>query len=310
MFRFLPVLFFWLGLALISQAQKNTHTLQADSIRVKSDLMAITKTPKARNYLNVATLDQVADYIKAELEKVCDSVYFQPYTVAGKTYRNVVGCIGSKHTERMIVGAHYDVCGNQEGADDNASGVAGMLELARLLSKSPPAYRIDFVAFSLEEPPYFRSENMGSYVHAKSLADSGIAIVGMLCLEMIGYFNASPQSQQYPVDALKALFGDEGDFISVIHRTHNGKFGGRFARLMKKQKIIETHSLKGTDDIQGVDFSDHRSYWAFGFPAVMVTNTAFFRNPNYHQETDKMETLDLYRMCLVIDELYGTLRNW
>ena len=190
-----------------------------DSNRVKADLVAITQTPNSRNYLNVATLDQVADYIKAELGKVCDSVYFQTYRVGGKTYRNVVGSIGLQYAERMVVGAHYDVCGNQQGADDNASGVAGMLELARLLGAVRPNYRIDFVAFSLEEPPYFRSENMGSYIHAKYLADNRISLMGMVCLEMIGYFDPSPRSQQYPVNALKTLFGDEGDFISLdIHR--------------------------------------------------------------------------------------------
>lgn len=295
---------------LVVSAQKQVSLTVADSNRVKADLRAITQTPQSRNYRNIATLDRVADYIKAELGKVCDSVYFQTYEADGKTYRNVVGSIGSRYTERMVVGAHYDVCGNQEGADDNASGVVGLLELARLLSTHPPAYRIDFVAYSLEEPPYFRSEDMGSYVHAKYLADNQIPIVGMVCLEMIGYFDTLPRSQQYPLEVLKTLYGDEGDFIAVIHRTHNGRFGSRFARRMKKQKRIETHSLKGTADIQGVDFSDHRSYWAFGYPAVMVTNTAFFRNPNYHKESDKMETLDIYRMCLVIEGLYGTLKNW
>lgn len=305
------VLFLWTVLwATVLWGQKTKPLAHVDSLRVKADLAAITKTPKSRSFQNMAILDQVADYIYRELGAVCDSVYYQTYLADGKTYRNVVGVLGLRYTERMVVGTHYDVCGNQEGADDNASGVAGLLELARLLAKDAPGYRIDFVAYSLEEPPYFRSEEMGSYVHAKYLADNQIPLMGMVCLEMIGYFDVSPRSQRYPIPLMKTFFGDEGDFIAVIHRSHNGRFGTRFARLMKRRRMIETHSLKGTADIQGVDFSDHRSYWAFGYPAVMVTNTAFFRNPNYHQAGDRMETLDIYRMCLVIEEVYGVLGAW
>ena len=160
----------------------------ADTTRIKRDLTAITKTTQSRNYQNVETLNTVAEYIFLELQKVCDTVYYQSYAVQGVEYKNVIGSIGLSNDKRVIVGAHYDVAGNQEGADDNASGVVGLLELARLLSGETLTDRIDFVAFTLEEPPFFRTEQMGSYVHAKSIHERGAPVRGMICLEMIGYF--------------------------------------------------------------------------------------------------------------------------
>ena len=292
-------------------AQEGNYVFLCDSVRIRTDLKAITQTPKSRNYQNIPTLDSVASYIKNELGKVCDSVRYQTFVHDKRTYRNVIGSIGTQNKKRLVVGAHYDVCGNQEGADDNASGTAGLLELARLLSmETDIKYRYDFVAYTLEEPPYFGGEWMGSNIHAKSLFDNHIKIEGMVCLEMIGYFDLSPNSQAYPNPAMRKVYGDKGDFISVIQKKDNGKFPKRFAKEMIKQKIIETNTLKATVDVQGVDFSDHRNYWNYNYPAAMVTNTSFYRNPNYHKISDTLETLDIYRMSLVIDEIYQVLRKW
>jgi len=281
----------------------------ADTARIKNDLIRITKTNKSRNFLNIETLNNVAQYIFNELSKSCDTVYFQTYLVNGTEYKNVIGSIGLAKKERIIIGAHYDVCLDQEGADDNASGVTGVLELARLLSKDTLSQGIDFVAFSLEEPPFFRGEYMGSYIHAKSLADKGEKIKGMICLEMIGYFDDKPKSQNYPLGFLKLFYGNKGDFITVIQKFGNGRFGRQVKQLMKKQGLINTKSFKGPSWLRGVDFSDHRNYWKFNYSAVMITNTSFYRNKNYHEKTDKMETLDIYRMGLVIDELYLTVKQ-
>ncbi len=281
----------------------------ADTARIKNDLIRITKTNKSRNFLNIETLNNVAQYIFNELSKSCDTVYFQTYLVNGTEYKNVIGSIGLAKKERIIIGAHYDVCLDQEGADDNASGVTGVLELARLLSKDTLSQGIDFVAFSLEEPPFFRGEYMGSYIHAKSLADKGEKIKGMICLEMIGYFDDKPKSQNYPSGFLKLFYGNKGDFITVIQKFGNGRFGRQVKQLMKKQGLINTKSFKGPSWLRGVDFSDHRNYWKFNYSAVMITNTSFYRNKNYHEKTDKMETLDIYRMGLVIDELYLTVKQ-
>lgn len=297
------------GFLLSSCRVTSIHERYSDTTRIKNDLTIITKTEKSRNYKNIETLNSVAQYILNELSKSCDTVYFQTFLVNGLEYKNVIGSIGRNRKEKIVIGAHYDVAGEQEGADDNASGVVGVLELARLLAKEQLKYQIEFVAYSLEEPPFFGGKEMGSYIHAKSIFDKGENIKGMICLEMIGYFNDKPKSQNYPVGFLKLFYGDKGDYITVVQKFGNGEFGRQVKQLMKSQGLINTKSFKGPASLQGVDFSDHRNYWKFNYSAVMITNTAFYRNNNYHENTDKMETLDINRMGLVIDELYLTVKQ-
>jgi hypothetical protein len=277
--------------------------------RIKKDLQQITKTKIARNYLHPEVLNKTAKYIFDEFSKCCDSVIYQIYLVDGTEYKNVVGSISAQNNERIIVGAHYDVCEEQEGADDNGSGIAGLLELARLLSKEKLSHRIDFVAYTLEEPPFFRTEEMGSHIHAKFLSDNNIPVIGMVCLEMIGYFSDKEDSQEYPLGLLKWFYGNRGDFITVVQKWGNGDFGDEFTDMMKQLNLIETKSFSGPTFLPGLDFSDHLNYWKFNYPAVMVTNTAFYRNKNYHQSSDRMETLDIGRMSLVIDELFLSLKE-
>lgn len=277
--------------------------------RIKTDLLKITQTPKSRNYQNIKTLNSVADYINTELTKVCDTVSFQPFLVNGNTYKNVIGSIGINNKERIIIGAHYDVCGNQQGADDNASGVVGLLELARLLSKEKLNYRIDFVAYTLEEPPFFRTKQMGSYIHANYLHKNNISIKGMICLEMIGFYSTKKESQNYPIPEMRLQYGSIGNFITVVQSEKSGEFGKRIEQKMQQQNIIKTVSFKGSSLISGVDFSDHLNYWNFNYPAIMITNTAFYRNKNYHTKNDTIETLDINKMCAVIEQLYITVKQ-
>lgn len=303
------ILFFALSIYASSQS-KPTDTLKfINQDRIKTDLIKITQTPKSRNYQNIKTLNVIADYIKLELKKVCDSVTFQPYQVNGKTYKNVIGSIGIKHKKRIIIGAHYDVAGNQQGADDNASGVSGLLELARLLSKEKLNYRIDFLAYTLEEPPFFRTNQMGSYIHANYLYANNITVKGMVCLEMIGYYSDKKESQNYPISEMNLLNGDTADFITVVQNEQSGEFGNQIQLLMKDQGLIKTVSFKGSSLISGVDFSDHLNYWNLNYPAVMITNTSFYRNKNYHTKNDTIETLDIYKMSAVIEQLYITIKQ-
>jgi hypothetical protein len=282
---------------------------KSDIERVRNDLTQITKTGNFRYYLNPDALNYTADYIYSEFKKTCDTVYYQKFKVNNIIYKNVVASIGTDKKERIIIGAHYDVCGQQEGADDNASGLVGVLELARMLSKEKLDYRIDFVAYSLEEPPFFGTKNMGSYIHAKSLHDQKIDVKGMICLEMIGYYSDEPNSQKYPLGILKLFYGNKGNFITVVQNFNNGGFGKQVKELMTNQKLLPTKSFIGPASLGGTDFSDHRNYWEFGYNAIMITNTSFYRNPNYHQTSDKIETLDLNRMCKVIDEVSNCVIN-
>lgn len=282
----------------------------SDTTAIRLHLKNITKTEFSRNYENIEALDQTAEYIFNEFAKYCDTVEYQWFEAMENDYSNVIGSIGIHNEKRIIIGAHYDVCGDQEGADDNASGIVGLLELCRLLSKDSLEYRIDFVAYSLEEPPFFRTNEMGSYIHAEYLYENNIEVKGMVCLEMIGYFDETKDSQEYPIGILKPFYGSRGDYITVVQKFFNGRFGKKFKRKMKNQNLIKTKSFKGPKYLQGVDFSDHRNYWKFGYSAVMVTNTAFYRNYNYHTDGDTMETLDFLRMKLVIDEVYLTIKEF
>ena len=145
--------------------------------------------------------------------------------------------------ERIVVGAHYDVCGNQEGADDNASGVVGVLELARMLHQEKTNYQIEFVAYTLEEPPYFRSEQMGSYIHAKSLVNESVKLKGMICLEMIGYFSDEDHSQDYPLPHKKMIYGSTGNYILLVQNFAKPDFGNTIKKLMKSADLIDTKSI-------------------------------------------------------------------
>ncbi|GAA3948396.1 M28 family peptidase [Hymenobacter algoricola] len=135
----------------------------ADTVRLRRHLLALTTTPEPRNYRHLTSLNQAADYIRQELQTAGARLTEQPYVVQGNTYRNVIGSFGPQTGPRLITGVHYGVCGEQPGADDNGTGVAALLELARLLGQpSTLPCRIDLVAYTLEEPPFFRTKSMGA----------------------------------------------------------------------------------------------------------------------------------------------------
>lgn len=279
----------------------------SDTTIIKSHLTAITKTGQFRTYKNIDQLNQTADYIKSVFSQYSDSVYFQEYLVKGKVYKNVICSFGTENTKRIIVGAHYDVCGNQEGADDNASGVVGLLELCRMLKGQKLEQRIDLVAYALEEPPYFRTKSMGSYIHAKSLAQNKVEVYGMISLEMIGYFKEEKKSQSYPIKILSLFYGNKANYITLVKKFGGGQFTRKFCRKYKSARTIRTKKIAAPPALEGVDFSDHLNYWEFGFSALMISDTAFFRNDNYHKSTDIMETLDVKKMANVIDGVFETL---
>ncbi len=287
----------------ISTVQAN----ETDTLSIKNHLQNIINTEHPRNYKNTKTLNYIADYIFKDFSKYADTVYYQSYKVNNQEYKNVVCAFGSQNDKTIVVGAHYDVCGNQDGADDNASGVVGLLELAKLLNGKELKYRIEIVAYTLEEPPYFRTENMGSFRHAQSLSASKIDVYGMFCLEMIGYFDDRKKSQDYPLRLLSMIYGNRGNYITLVNKFSKGKFSRKFNRKFKQQNLIKTKKFTAPAKLPGIDFSDHLNYWAFDFSALMITDTAFYRNKNYHQNTDTIETLDLLRMSQVIETVYKSL---
>jgi hypothetical protein len=278
----------------------------------REELRAVVKeladiTP-ARNFGNVAALDKAASYIKARLTAYGYRPTEQVYVAEGREYRNVLASIGPETAPRFIVGAHYDVAGDQPGADDNASGVAGLLALARLFREHEQDLnkRIDFVAFTLEEPPFFRTRMMGSYVHAKSLRDSNADVLGMVALEMIGFFSDQPRSQGYPLPFMNLFYPSRGDFIGIVGNYTSSWLIAHFEKAMERASMgVET--LRAPSLAVNVHLSDHINYWKFGYPAIMVTDTSFYRNPHYHTSSDSVETLDFERMAEVVKGLYWSI---
>jgi hypothetical protein len=280
---------------------------QADTALIRNHLKVITKTDGFRHHGNTDLLDKTATYIFRHFKTYADSSYYQDFQARGLHYRNVICEFGPKNGKLVVIGAHYDVCGDQEGADDNASGVTGLLELARMLKGQALKCRVQLVAYSLEEPPYFETEQMGSYVHAKSLHDAHTDIYGMISLEMIGYFKDEKNSQDYPAGFLKYIYGKKGNYITMVKKFGSGKFARKFSRRFKRAHTVRTKKFTAPASMEGIDYSDHRNYWMFGYSALMITDTSFFRNAHYHEKTDTLETLHIPRMAGVINGVFKTL---
>jgi len=279
-------------------------SIQAEAIRdsLRVHVLKLVDVPEPRNYLNVEVQRSVQAYIEKEFAALGLEIRRQVFQVEGVEYVNIIGVLNPRLPKVAVVGAHYDVCGNQPGADDNASGVAGLIELARMLAPKRDCIprQIQFVAYANEEPPHFGTEDMGSFVHAKSLYDGGNEVEYMISLEMIGYFTDREDSQDYPVGILKWFYPTRGDFIAVVSDLSSGSVRRRVRDAISGHSSIPCRSLGAPSALVGVDFSDHRNYWIFGYDAVMVTDTAFLRNKNYHHISDTIGTLDFAKMAQVV----------
>lgn len=251
-------------------------------------------------------LERAAGYLADRMREAGGRVSSQRFTARRTGYRNVVARHGPDAGPVWVVGAHYDAFGStgpMAGADDDASGVAGLLELSRLLGRRSPRVGVELVAFANEEPPFFGSRDMGSAVHARSL--SGRDVRGMICLEMIGYFT---ERQPWPSTILRLLYPSNGDFIGVTGRSQDAPLARFVKSGIRGAGGIRVYSFNAPGALAS-DASDHRNYWAAGFHAVMVTDTAYIRNPNYHTRFDTPETLDYVRLARVVDGIANTLRH-
>jgi Zn-dependent M28 family amino/carboxypeptidase len=263
---------------------------RASAERLRDDVRVLTSAPR-----DAAHSAWAAQYIARAFTAAGARVTEQLFVARRGSYRNVIAEFGPRDEKQplLIVGAHYDSFGDtgaNPGADDNASGVAGLLEIARILKTTPPKSPVMLVAYANEEPPFFGSEQMGSAVHAESVAKRTVA--GMICLEMIGYFAAH---QTWTTPVLAAMYPSRGDFIAVT----GGWSDRALARHVKRAIGGNTVSFTGPRSM--LDASDQRSYWARGTTAVMVTDTAYLRNPNYHTAHDTALTLDYERLARVVD---------
>jgi len=254
---------------------------------------------------------KAAEFIIAELRSYGYIPIIQEYQYGSSTYRNIIAEVPgtSMNKKGLVVGAHYDTMSSTPGADDNASGIAGVLELSRLFADSKPSRSLRFVAFALEEPPVFRTHHMGSYVYAESLKEKGEQLEGMICLEMIGFFNDEKGSQYYPAGFIKWFYPDTGNYISMVSDLSSRGFLEKVKKAFTKGTDLPVESIATLPIIPGIDFSDHRSFWKFGYDAIMVTDTAFYRNPHYHRVSDTFDTLDYVRMTKVVEGLVSAIQK-
>lgn len=264
-----------------------------------------------RSYLDVNKLNLTAQYIEEKLISCGCKTKRQFFEYSGNSYSNIIGEIKeNKKTDKgtLIVGAHYDTVTGTPGADDNASGIACMIELARLAALEPYAINTSFVAFCLEEPPVFMTKNMGSYIYAESLYKSRAKVYGMISLEMLGYYSDKKDSQYYPNHLFQFFYPDKGNFIAFVGNISSMPFTKKIKRNFKASSRFPVESLNAVSVIPGVDFSDHRNFWKFGYPAFMITDTGFYRNPNYHAPGDTASTLNYDSMAEIVRGLHNAFK--
>jgi hypothetical protein len=270
---------------------------RADPERLEAHVRFLATEAVPRDIRHPETIGRAVSYIAEAFASSGGRVERQPYTATGLPCTNIIATYGPEGGDTLVVGAHYDAFGGLPGADDNASGVAGLLEVARLLGQQPPQVRVELVAYSTEEPPFFGGPEMGSAVHARRMTESGTPVAGMICLEMIGYFT---RHQPSPHWIIGLIYPRRGDFVVVVGRWQDRWLAGHVKAGCKGAGGVRTCSFTGPP-ILGADLSDHRSYWRAGYTAVMVTDTAYIRNPSYHTRNDRPETLDYRKMASVVD---------
>lgn len=275
--------------------------MKGDPQRLKEHVKKLSEELGPRDAGHPENMDRAADYILDQLKSFTNKTDEQSYSADHLTVKNVRAFFGPETEERIVVGAHYDVAGPYPGADDNASGVAGLLELARMLADENPGMQVELVSYPLEEPPYFYTKKMGSYIHAKSLKDEDLKVRAMIALEMIGYFSDEEGSQSYPLFLLRPFYPSAGNYIAVVGKLFQRELVGKVRKAMEGASPLPVESINAPKLVPGIAFSDHLNYWRKSYPAVMITDTAMYRNPNYHSPTDTADTLDYERMAQVVD---------
>lgn len=278
--------------------------------RLQSHVRMLSETLHPRSVDNLTNLEAAADYVQREFATSGARVSDQWFEDQGEKFHNVIARFGPTEGPLLVIGAHYDSFETTPGADDNASGIAGLIELAQLLGRHPPLQPVELVAYTTEEPPHFRNESMGSAQHAQSLSAAGREVSLMLSLEMIGWFNDGPGSQAYPIPGMSLVYPDRADFIAIIGRFGDWAHARKAKAAMLGASALPVFSMNSSVLIPGVDLSDHRSYWNEGYHALMITDTAFYRNPHYHEAGDTYDKLDYRRMAQVVQGVFAVVQAY
>lgn len=264
-------------------------------------IKSLASDARGRNHHLGNTLIPARTYITEQFQAAGYEVLFQEYSFAHITYANIeVELLGNEHPDEIIViGAHYDSVIYSPGANDNASGVAAVLEIARLLNRQPLSRTVRLVAFVNEEPPFFQTEAMGSFVYAKRSAVRKENIVAMFTLETIGYFSDEPGSQTYP-PLVSYFYPNSGNFIAFVSNLDSRQLLQQSVQIFKEQATIPVESAALPAFIPGVDWSDQWSFWQCGYPGIMITDTAIYRYPYYHTPEDTPDKIDYEKMTRIV----------
>lgn len=281
------------------------------STRLHDHIVAIASEP--HNIGHLQALDHSARYIEQQLAGMGYSVHRQWFEADGKRVRNIEVTIrpGVPDARTLVIGAHYDSAYDAPGANDNGSGVAALLELARSMAPldGHATARFRLVFFVNEEPPYFQTHKMGSYVYATHLAQTSERVAGMLALETIGYYSDRPRSQHYPFP-LDMLYPDKGNFIAFVGMTSSRSFVRKTTGAFRAAAPFPSVGGSAPGFLQGIDWSDHWSFAQVGIPTLMVTDTALFRYRFYHTLADTPDKVDDARLARVVTGLNDMLRGW
>ncbi len=264
-----------------------------------------------RNLWHPEQLEKAAVYIEQQFRTARCTVQSQSYQVQNRSVRNLIAEIPGRQRpeEIVVIGAHYDSFIGTPGANDNASGVAALLELARHFCAATPDRTLRLIAFVNEEPPFFQTEEMGSLVYAKAARAQGERIVAMVSLETIGYYSQAERSQSFPFLPLRLIYPTRGNFLAFVANLPSRKLLQQSLAAFRRSAPFPAQGLVAPEWLVGVAWSDQWSFWRQGYPAIMVTDTAPFRYPHYHAPTDTPERLDYAALALVTEGLVGMVAS-
>lgn len=281
------------------------------ALRLEAHVRAIASEP--HNLQHYEALERAARYIERTLDEFGYRIERQVFTVFDLAVRNIEvtreARLESSSASTLVVGAHYDSYDIAPGANDNATGVAAILELARLLKGwQPERTRVRFVLFVNEEPPYYRTPDMGSLHYAGLLSERGETVRGMICLETLGAFSERPGSQSYP-PPFGLVFPSTADFVAIVGLTGSRRFLHEVVASFRRHTAFPSIGGVAPDLVPGIGWSDHWAFGQYGYPGVMVTDTALYRYPHYHQPTDTPEKVDYTRLSRITKGLEHMLRE-
>lgn len=272
-----------------------------------------TIASRPHNIVHPQALEASASYIETELGGMGYKIERQPFFDGDRQVRNIEAVLApiDSHAPTLVIGAHYDSYGDAPGANDNGTGSAAVLELAKALADRAgrSRLRIRFVLFVNEEPPNFKTPRMGSAVYAARLAASREHVAGMMSLETMGYYRDAAGTQNYPFP-LSLLYPDTGNFIAFVAMTSSRPFLRKTVREFREVATIPSEGGTAPGFVQGIDWSDHWSFAQHGIPGLMVTDTAPFRYPNYHLSADTPDRIDYERLARVVAGLERVVCRW